>query len=100
MADRIVLLSANPGRVQSIVENRLPRPRDYRSPEFLQLVDRIHDAITGHELPDVAAPAVKPAVEPLPRASTSEIVGLVEFLASHGGKHLVFTIAADTHREF
>ena len=39
MADRIVVLGANPGRVRTIVENRLPRPRDYRSPAFQRLVD-------------------------------------------------------------
>src|SRR5205807_7364359 len=35
MADRIVILGANPGRVRTILENRLSRPRDFRSPEFL-----------------------------------------------------------------
>ena len=35
MADRIVILAANPGRVRTIVENKLPRPRDYRSPQLL-----------------------------------------------------------------
>ena len=35
MADRIVILGANPGCVRSVVVNDLPRPRDYRSPEFL-----------------------------------------------------------------
>src|SRR5207247_3143156 len=68
MADRIIVLGANPGRVRTIVENHLPRPRDYRSPDFLQLVDHLHDLITGHELPDVP-PAAKPdpqTLEPLP----------------------------------
>ena len=35
MADRIVVLSANPGRIRTVIENRLPRPRDMRSPELL-----------------------------------------------------------------
>ena len=35
MADRIVVLSANPGRIRTVIENSLPRPRDMRSPEFL-----------------------------------------------------------------
>jgi NitT/TauT family transport system ATP-binding protein len=98
MADRIVVLSANPGRVRTIVENPLPRPRDYRSPEFAKLVDQLHDIITGHDMPEL--PAEEMAVEPLPEASASEIVGLLEYLDAHGGKEDVFRIAADTHREF
>src|SRR5207342_1350228 len=87
MADRIVILGANPGRVQSIVVNDLPRPRDYRSPEFLVLVDRLHDIITGHELPDdqPSGPYRLPCMEPLPDAQGSEIVGLLEYLDARGG---------------
>src|SRR5439155_283216 len=45
MADRIVILDAKPGRVRTIVKNELPRPRDYRSPQVLTLVDQLHDII-------------------------------------------------------
>jgi NitT/TauT family transport system ATP-binding protein len=103
MADRIVVLSANPGRIRTIVENRLPRPRDYRSPELLKLVDQLHAIITGHELPDVPAevPERKGGfIEPLPEAAASEIIGLLEFLDARGGKYDVFQIAGETHREF
>jgi NitT/TauT family transport system ATP-binding protein len=103
MADRIVILGANPGRVRTVFQNRLPRPRDYRSPEFLRLVDELHDIITGHELPDVPAPAAgRPAaaIEPLPEASSSEIVGLLEYLDARGGRDEIFRIASDTNREF
>jgi NitT/TauT family transport system ATP-binding protein len=101
MADRIVVLGANPGRVQTIMENTLPRPRDYRKPEFLRLVDQLHDLITGHELPDAAPGAAPPGViEPLPVAAVSEIVGLLEYLVARGGREDVFRIAADTHQEF
>ena len=55
MADRIVILAANPGRVRTIVENRLPRPRDYRSPQLLSLVDYLHEIITHSEMPDPPA---------------------------------------------
>src|SRR6266702_8603196 len=55
MADRIVILDAKPGRVRTIVENKLPRPRDYRSPAVLALVDQLHDIITKAEMPDVPA---------------------------------------------
>jgi len=101
MADRIVLLDANPGRVRQVVENRLPRPRDYRSPGLLALVDRLHDLITGMEMPDVPpGRAASTAVEPIPRAGASEIVGLLEYLDARGGREDVFRIAAETDREF
>jgi NitT/TauT family transport system ATP-binding protein len=105
MADRIVVLGANPGRIRTIVVNRLPRPRDYRAPEFLQLVDHIHDLITGHELPDApapapAAPGAKTLIEPLPLARPGGIIGLVEYLQARRGQEDIFRIAADTGREF
>jgi len=98
MADRIVVLDARPGRVRTVVENRLPRPRDYRDPRLLELVDRLHDIITGAQMPDVAPPPA--AVEPLPRARPGEIVGLLEYLDARGGREDVFRIAGDTRHEF
>lgn len=102
MADRIVIFGANPGCVRSIVINKLPRPRDYRAPQFLELVDRLHDIITGHELPDepAAAPPRVPYMEPLPDVQVSEIVGLLEYLDARGGKQDLFQIVAETQREF
>jgi len=98
MADRIVMLDANPGRVKTVVENRLARPRDYRDPELIQLVDRLHDIITGMEMPDVEAPPA--AFEPLPRVGVGEVVGLLEYLDARGGREDVFRIAAETQREY
>ena len=103
MADRIVVLSANPGRVRTVVESRLPRPRDYRSPEITRLVDQLHDIITGAEMPDPppdSVPGDHAAFEPLPDISGSGLVGLLEYLDARGGRQDVFRIAADTHREF
>jgi NitT/TauT family transport system ATP-binding protein len=103
MADRIVVLGANPGRVRTVVENRLPRPRNYRSPEVAQLVDRLRDIITGAELPDEAAEPARPSApvyEPLPESTTSEIIGLVEYLDACGGRDDLFKIAIETGQEF
>ncbi len=101
MADRIVVLDASPGRVRTILENSLPRPRDYRSPDLLELVDRLHDIITGMEMPDGAEGAGAAQVfEPLPHAGGGEIEGLLEYLDARGGREDVFRIAADTGREF
>ncbi len=102
MADRVVILGANPGRIRTIIDNKLPRPRDYRSPEFLRLVDQLHDLITGQEMPDAppGVPVPPPTVEPLPAADGSEVVGLLEYLDSRGGRDDVFRIAAETHQPF
>jgi NitT/TauT family transport system ATP-binding protein len=102
MADRIVVLGANPGRIRTVVENKMPRPRDYRSPELLRLVDELHDIITGSEMPDApaAAPAGPQLIEPVPDALPSEIIGLLEYLDARGGSDELFRIVADTHREF
>jgi NitT/TauT family transport system ATP-binding protein len=77
MADRIVVLGSKPGRVRTVVENTLARPRNYRSPSS-QLVDRLHDIITGAEMPDVVAPAGEAASRSSAAAArVGEIVGLL-----------------------
>jgi NitT/TauT family transport system ATP-binding protein len=102
MADRIVVMGARPGSVRRIVENRLPRPRDYRSADFQKLVDDLHEIITGSELPDEPIPAQAAAttVEPIPAVRPGEITGLLEYLDARGGSEDLFRIAADTMTEF
>ncbi len=102
MADRIIVLSSHPGRVRTIVENPIPRPRDPRSRESQELVDYLHEIITGSEMPDVPASVAPraPRIEALPRATTSEIVGLLEYLDARGGTDDIFDLAAETDHEF
>ncbi len=103
MASRIIVLSSHPGRVRTIVENPLPRPRDQRSPQFESLVNYLHEIITGSELPDVP-PDVRrresTTIQALPVTTTSEIAGLLEYLDAHGGKDDLFEISANVHQEF
>ena len=105
MADRIVVLSANPGRIRTVIENRLPRPRDLRSPELLALVDEIHDVITSTELPDLAVSTAAPqlrddAIEPLPQARGSYVRAVVDHLAASGGSADLFQMATRTQTPF
>ena len=104
MADRIVVLGTNPGHILKIVENTLPRPRDYRGADFNKLVDQLHDIITGHEIPDVPEPVLQPnelpPAESLPDVLPGEIVGIMEYLDARGGKEDVFRIATETDKEF
>jgi len=41
LADRIVVLSARPGRVRSIVDVNIPHPRDLSDPRYIKLRDQI-----------------------------------------------------------
>jgi NitT/TauT family transport system ATP-binding protein len=100
MADRIVVLSTNPGRILTNIENHLPRPRDYRTSDFLALVDHLHGIIIGSEMPDIPAVAEADVYEPLPEVGSSQIIGLIEYLDARGGKEDLFKIASDTGQEF
>ena len=103
MASRIIVLGSHPGRVRTIVENPLPRPRDQRSAEFERLVDYLHEIITRTELPDVP-PDVRrresTSIQALPATEASELVGLLEYLDTHGGHDDLFEISANAHQEF
>lgn len=91
LADRIVLLAANPGRISAIIENDAPHPREYEEPRFRALCREIHDLIVRDQL--AAAEIGRPdeptttdgALEPLPHVSLSEIEGLCEVLADTEG---------------
>jgi NitT/TauT family transport system ATP-binding protein len=100
MADRIVVLATSPGRVRTVVDNRLPRPRDYRSGRMLELVDYLQEVITRTEMPDVPVNRGPAVIEPLPEAPYSEIIGLLEYLEARGGREDIFRIADDTRREY
>jgi ABC-type nitrate/sulfonate/bicarbonate transport system permease component len=93
LADRILVLSSNPGRILAELPVRLPRPRDRQTPGFEQLVDTVYGILTGREeeaaravegSPD--APAATPIDVPLPEVSTGGLSGLLEILAARGGQ--------------
>ena len=59
MADRILVLSSNPGRIASEIPVDIPHPRDRLEPEFRELVERIYALMT--QRPVVAKPASREA---------------------------------------
>jgi NitT/TauT family transport system ATP-binding protein len=46
MADRVLILSRRPARVLDVVNIDLPRPRDQKSVEFYEYVDKIYSLLT------------------------------------------------------
>jgi NitT/TauT family transport system ATP-binding protein len=116
LADRVLVLGANPGHVRGEVRIELPRPRQRETAKFKALVDYIYTVMTNPEM-DVqtaAVPAplrslvVPPAPQwraqttagsggleieppekhfaPLPHARAGGISGLLELLTDHAGR--------------
>src|SRR5476651_2441968 len=108
LARNIVVLSAHPGRVQKIVHNPLPYPRDSSTPAFQQLVAHIHAILTNsvlHDEPSVAEPEiVKPetaeaaAYAPLPNVNLGEVIGLVQMLKPE--PESIFALATQLKKDF
>jgi NitT/TauT family transport system ATP-binding protein len=91
LADRILVLGTNPGRIRADMPNPLPRPRRRRTPDFDALVDEIYRLMTHRD----SVPA-EPATQtggaragtvgdsPLPLATVDGLSGLAEILL---GRH-------------
>jgi NitT/TauT family transport system ATP-binding protein len=108
LADRVLVLSSNPGRIRAELSVELPRPRDRHAPRFEALVDTIYGILTGREqsaseavegqLVDTPRPAsaglpATPINTPLPAVSPGGLGGLLEILMARGGKDGLAEIA-------
>ncbi|HGA2320723.1 TPA: nitrate/sulfonate/bicarbonate ABC transporter ATP-binding protein [Pseudomonas putida] len=83
MADRILILSSDPGRVRSELHIDLPRPRNADSAEVRALVDEVYALMT--QRPEaIAAAGSPPAVElgyRLPGADIARMESVLELIA-------------------
>jgi NitT/TauT family transport system ATP-binding protein len=97
LADRILVLGRNPGRIRADFRIPLKQPRDRNSAEFLVYVDYIYKLMTQPDLdpalPSSAAHAVKTPYPMLPHARPGGIAGLLELLIDRGGKDDLFRVA-------
>jgi NitT/TauT family transport system ATP-binding protein len=104
LGDRIVIMGAGPGTVRQEIVNTIPHPREYRHPEFLQMVERIHDIVTGVHLPEEAPVSSTHVacgpIRPIPNVTVGQMMGLLEILADRGGEEDLFAIDALTDYEF
>jgi NitT/TauT family transport system ATP-binding protein len=108
LARQIVVLAAHPGRVEKIVANPLPYPRDPSSPAFQQLVAQIHAILTNsvlHDEPSVAEPEIvtaeqaeQEAYAPLPHVNLGEVMGLVQMLKPE--PESIFAMATRLKKDF
>ncbi|MFI5776285.1 nitrate/sulfonate/bicarbonate ABC transporter ATP-binding protein [Nocardia sp. NPDC051570] len=88
LADRVVVLGSNPGRIIADIPVAMPRPRDRRAPGFELLVDEIYGLLTGRDTERVMPEPDKatPTATPLPDASVGGLAGLVELVYASGGR--------------
>ncbi|QDZ15476.1 ABC transporter ATP-binding protein [Humibacter ginsenosidimutans] len=87
MADRVLVLGANPGHIKAEVPIHLPRPRDRRSPAFESAVDTLYTLLVGEEQQTAATPALPtPSTYPLPDITIGGLAGLIEIVYSHNGQ--------------
>jgi NitT/TauT family transport system ATP-binding protein len=107
LADRIIVLGARPGHIRTIIQNDVPHPREYQTPVFQKMVQRLHDVITKDQLPDLPeTPAVaeKPGAlaepSPIPSVNLGHIFGLMEIVRDHGGQMEVFKLDQLTDYDF
>lgn len=103
LADRIIVLGRNPGRVRTDFKVTIPHPRDKKTAAFTQLVDYIYKVLTQPETqpPELPTPG-KPGraqrqahYQMLPHARPGGIAGLLELLLDHNGKDDIYRLADD-----
>jgi NitT/TauT family transport system ATP-binding protein len=85
MADRILVLSSNPGRIASEIPVTLPHPRDRLDAGFRDLVEHIYALMTQREGKPAAREAAAAAAGlglALPLVSTNSLAGMLEEIAA------------------
>ena len=102
LADRIIVLGRNPGRIRSDFDVDLPQPRDRKSPRFIQFVDYIYKTMTQpdvtHALPGAPGAPLVPKLarakyQMLPHARPGGMAGLLEIVHDHGGREDLYRLA-------
>jgi NitT/TauT family transport system ATP-binding protein len=102
LADRILVLTSNPGRLRSEIACPFVQPRNRHDEAFGALVDEIYGIMTGSssEVAKQVWTAVShgegtPTEVPLPEATVGGMSGLLEILDARGGREDLPRLAHD-----
>ena len=103
LADRVIVLGKNPGRIRSDFEIALSYPRDRKAARFIEFVDYIYKIMTQPDLEPAsvipgqasttAARPPRQKYQMLPHARTAGIAGLLEILHDGGGQADLYRLA-------
>ena len=81
MADRIIVMSKDPGRIVTEFQVNLRHPRQRKDTAFQAEVDKVYAAVAGKKLESIEGEL---AQKKLPHARLNALAGLLEKLASEG----------------
>ncbi len=100
MADRLLVMATEPGRVAAEITVDLPHPRDHKAAAFTALVDRVYATLAGQtrEEPEElgSAPGEPGRTRRLPHVAIADLSGLLEHLsAAPGDRADLYQLAAD-----
>jgi NitT/TauT family transport system ATP-binding protein len=101
LADRIVVLGANPGSIRGEVKVDIPRPRDGKGPRFVSLVDYIYAVMTNPQAAVGELPSAKQSdrFPMLPHARVGGISGFLEIINERGGREDLASLAESLRLE-
>jgi NitT/TauT family transport system ATP-binding protein len=103
LADRIVVMAKDPGRVLTEVRIDLRHPRRRQDTAFQALADHVYAAVAGRTGTEAevlgTAPGAPGATRKLPGARLEALAGLVEKLAAEGGQADLPRLAAELGME-
>ncbi|HWD00296.1 MAG TPA: AAA-associated domain-containing protein [Candidatus Sulfopaludibacter sp.] len=99
LADRVLVLGRNPGRIRADFRVALPQPRERTAADFLVYVDYIYKLITQPEVEPAPLSTRKGRYPMLPHARPGSIAGLLELLNDREGTEDLYKIADDLRME-
>jgi NitT/TauT family transport system ATP-binding protein len=103
MADRVVVMDKDPGRVVTEVPIHLRHPRQRKDAAYLALVDKVYAAVAGQTEPEAEVLGVAPGqpgqAERLPAARFNALAGLMEKIMQDGGRVDLYRLAEELNLE-
>jgi NitT/TauT family transport system ATP-binding protein len=114
MADRILVLGADPGHIRAELEGLPPASRDVKHEAHTQMVDLIYRIMTSPHVavetllpPEVARTQTGKLVPPrpprpyqtLPHVSIGDVTGLIELVHTKGDRADLYQLGRDLHLE-
>jgi NitT/TauT family transport system ATP-binding protein len=102
MADRIIVMEKDPGRIVAEMPVVLRHPRQRKDTAFQAIVDRVYAAVAGKTLSESEELGQAPGkgrIRRLPAARLNALAGLLEKLSDEGGKADIYRLAGNVAME-